>query len=140
MGIISLSPFRVPLLNTVVLLGSGATVTWSHHEILCGNYKNAIISLFLTVVLGFFFTYLQVNEYYETRFSLSDNVYGTTFFVATGFHGLHVIIGRVFLLVCTLRMYLRHFTIRHHFGFEAAAWYWHFVDVVWLFLYVSIYW
>ncbi len=139
-GINRLSPWGVPLLNTVVLLSSGVTVTWSHHSLLVGYYKEALISLAFTVILGIYFTFLQAIEYLETRFSLRDRVYGTTFFVATGFHGLHVLIGTSFLLVCLLRHIFLHFTNTHHLGFEAAAWYWHFVDVVWLFLFVSIYW
>nr|YP_009473057.1 cytochrome c oxidase subunit III [Oreolalax multipunctatus]AUN45277.1 cytochrome c oxidase subunit III [Oreolalax multipunctatus] len=139
-GIIALDPFEVPLLNTAVLLASGVTVTWTHHSIMEGNRKEAIQSLTLTTLLGLYFTILQAMEYYEAPFTIAEGVYGSTFFVATGFHGLHVIIGSLFLSVCLLRLSLHHFTTSHHFGFEAAAWYWHFVDVVWLFLYVSIYW
>nr|YP_659570.1 cytochrome c oxidase subunit III [Ventrifossa garmani]BAE96403.1 cytochrome c oxidase subunit 3 [Ventrifossa garmani] len=139
-GISPLDPFEVPLLNTAVLLASGVTVTWTHHSIMAGERKQAIHSLFLTVILGMYFTFLQATEYFETSFTIADGVYGTTFFVATGFHGLHVIIGSTFLLVCLLRQIRHQFTSEHHLGFEAAAWYWHFVDVVWLFLYVSIYW
>nr|WNH37017.1 cytochrome c oxidase subunit III [Nezumia stelgidolepis]WNH38409.1 cytochrome c oxidase subunit III [Nezumia stelgidolepis] len=139
-GISPLDPFEVPLLNTAVLLASGVTVTWAHHSIMAGERKQAIHSLFLTVLLGFYFTFLQATEYFETSFTIADGVYGTTFFVATGFHGLHVIIGSTFLLVCLFRQVRHQFTSNHHLGFEAAAWYWHFVDVVWLFLYVSIYW
>nr|YP_009744368.1 cytochrome c oxidase subunit III [Cynoglossus roulei]QIE13322.1 cytochrome c oxidase subunit III [Cynoglossus roulei]QNO35769.1 cytochrome c oxidase subunit III [Cynoglossus roulei] len=139
-GITPLNPFEVPLLNTAVLLASGVTVTWAHHSIMAGRRKPAIHALFLTISLGFYFTLLQALEYYEAPFTIADGVYGSTFFVATGFHGLHVIIGSTFLLVCLLRQINYHFTPTHHFGFEAAAWYWHFVDVVWLFLYVSIYW
>lgn len=139
-GINPLSPWGVPLLNTVVLLSSGVTVTWAHHSLTAGLHQEASYSLFLTVVLGAYFTVLQASEYLETRFSLRDSVYGTTFFVATGFHGLHVLIGTTFLVVCLLRHLKQHFTVSHHTGFEAAAWYWHFVDVVWLFLFVSIYW
>nr|BAD89258.1 cytochrome c oxidase subunit 3 [Porichthys myriaster] len=139
-GITPLNPFEVPLLNTAVLLASGVTVTWAHHSLTQGNRKEAIQSLTLTILLGFYFTILQAVEYYEAPFTIADGVYGSTFFVATGFHGLHVIIGSTFLLVCLLRLVKYHFTTTHHFGFEAAAWYWHFVDVVWLFLFVSIYW
>nr|YP_007374566.1 cytochrome c oxidase subunit III [Boulengerula boulengeri]ACS37007.1 cytochrome c oxidase subunit III [Boulengerula boulengeri] len=139
-GILPLDPFEVPLLNTAVLLASGVTVTWAHHSIMYGNRKEAIHSLTLTVLLGLYFTILQATEYYEAPFTISDGIYGSTFFVATGFHGLHVIIGSTFLIVCLLRLIMYHFTLKHHFGFEAAAWYWHFVDVVWLFLFVSIYW
>nr|YP_097251.1 cytochrome c oxidase subunit III [Phaeognathus hubrichti]AAU20701.1 cytochrome c oxidase subunit III [Phaeognathus hubrichti] len=140
MGITPLDPFEVPLLNTAVLLASGVTVTWAHHSIMANNRKEAIQSLFLTIILGLYFTALQAMEYYEAPFAIADGVYGSTFFVATGFHGLHVIIGSLFLLTCLIRQINFHFTSNHHFGFEAAAWYWHFVDVVWLFLYVSIYW
>nr|YP_010276512.1 cytochrome c oxidase subunit III [Phylloscopus collybita]UHY39745.1 cytochrome c oxidase subunit III [Phylloscopus collybita]WCO10904.1 cytochrome c oxidase subunit III [Phylloscopus collybita]WCO10917.1 cytochrome c oxidase subunit III [Phylloscopus collybita]WCO10930.1 cytochrome c oxidase subunit III [Phylloscopus collybita]WCO10943.1 cytochrome c oxidase subunit III [Phylloscopus collybita] len=139
-GIKPLDPMEVPLLNTAILLASGVTVTWAHHSITEALRKQAIQALTLTVLLGFYFTALQAMEYYEAPFSIADGVYGSTFFVATGFHGLHVIIGTTFLLVCLLRLIKYHFTSGHHFGFEAAAWYWHFVDVVWLFLYVSIYW
>nr|YP_009180609.1 cytochrome c oxidase subunit III [Procambarus alleni]ALM30834.1 cytochrome c oxidase subunit 3 [Procambarus alleni] len=139
-GIQPFNPFGVPLLNTTILLSSGATVTWSHHAILNSNHKEALQSLMLTVMLGLYFTGLQAFEYVEASFSIADSIYGSTFFVATGFHGLHVIIGSSFLSVCLFRLYKCHFSSYHHFGFEAAAWYWHFVDVVWLFLYVFIYW
>nr|YP_010531696.1 cytochrome c oxidase subunit III [Aspidoscelis scalaris]YP_010531722.1 cytochrome c oxidase subunit III [Aspidoscelis laredoensis]UXX18615.1 cytochrome c oxidase subunit III [Aspidoscelis gularis]UXX18420.1 cytochrome c oxidase subunit III [Aspidoscelis scalaris]UXX18602.1 cytochrome c oxidase subunit III [Aspidoscelis laredoensis]UXX18628.1 cytochrome c oxidase subunit III [Aspidoscelis gularis]UXX18641.1 cytochrome c oxidase subunit III [Aspidoscelis gularis] len=139
-GIFPLNPMEVPLLNTAVLLASGITVTWAHHAIMSGKHKEATQALALTIILGLYFTLLQAMEYYEAPFTIADSVYGTTFFVATGFHGLHVIIGSSFLLICLLRQINHHFTMQHHFGFEAAAWYWHFVDVVWLFLYISIYW
>nr|YP_001905915.1 cytochrome c oxidase subunit III [Antedon mediterranea]CAL50592.1 cytochrome oxidase subunit III [Antedon mediterranea] len=139
-GITTLDPFLVPLLNTAVLLSSGVTITWSHHSLIEKNWFSAVQALFFTVLLGFYFTILQAWEYYDAPFNISDSVYGCTFFVATGFHGLHVIIGTTFLFVCLIRMVFYHFSNSHHFGFEAAAWYWHFVDVVWLFLYISIYW
>jgi len=139
-GITPLNPFLVPLLKTAVLLSSGVTITWSHHRILAGKRTEAVQALFLTVVLGIYFTILQAWEYIDAPFTIADSVYGSTFFVATGFHGLHVIIGTTFLLICLLRLSRHHFSTHHHFGFEAAAWYWHFVDVVWLFLYVCIYW
>nr|ASW34674.1 cytochrome c oxidase subunit III [Quedenfeldtia moerens] len=139
-GITPLDPFEVPLLNTAVLLASGVTVTWAHHAIMAGERKSALQALTLTIILGLYFTLLQAMEYLEAPFTISDSAYGTTFFVATGFHGLHVMIGTTFLMVCLLRHAKFHFTTNHHFGFEAAAWYWHFVDVVWLFLYISIYW
>nr|YP_009255834.1 cytochrome c oxidase subunit III [Anguis cephallonica]ANE20397.1 cytochrome c oxidase subunit III [Anguis cephallonica] len=139
-GVHALDPFEVPLLNTAVLLASGVTVTWAHHSIMENYQKEATQALSLTIILGLYFTALQAMEYYETPFTISDSVYGSTFFVATGFHGLHVMIGSTFLLICLIRQIKHHFTTHHHFGFEAAAWYWHFVDVVWLFLYVSIYW
>ena len=139
-GIDPLNPFSVPLLNTAILLSSGATVTWAHHSIVSGDKNEAVKGLSLTVVLGVLFTALQAFEYLEAPFCIADSVYGSTFFVATGFHGFHVIIGTIFLLVCLLRLNSSHFTRSHHLGFEAASWYWHFVDVVWLFLYVCIYW
>lgn len=139
-GITPLNPIEVPLLNTSVLLASGVSITWAHHSLIEGNRIHIIQALLITILLGLYFTLLQASEYYETPFTISDGVYGSTFFIATGFHGLHVIIGSTFLIVCFLRQLNYHFTSNHHFGFEAAAWYWHFVDVVWLFLYVSIYW
>nr|APX39958.1 cytochrome c oxidase subunit 3 [Chilotomina oberthuri] len=139
-GIITFNPLEIPLLNTMILLTSGLTVTWAHHSLMENNYSKAIQGLTLTVLLGIYFTALQGFEYIEAPFTISDSVYGSTFFMATGFHGLHVIIGTTFLTVCLIRLYLNHFSSIHHFGFEAAAWYWHFVDVVWLFLYISIYW
>lgn len=140
LGIQPFNPFQIPLLNTTILLSSGATVTWAHHAIIESNHTQAIQRLALTVILGFYFTALQAFEYIEASFTIADSVYGSTFFVATGFHGLHVIIGSSFLTICWIRLYNCHFSSNHHFGFEAAAWYWHFVDVVWLFLYVFIYW
>jgi len=135
-----LDPWKVPLLNTVILLTSGATVTWAHHAIVWGEKSQASIALIYTLVLAIVFTALQGFEYVTSPFSISDCVFGSTFFLATGFHGFHVFIGTCFLAVCFVRLYLNHFTREHHFGFEAAAWYWHFVDVVWLFLFLTIYW
>nr|YP_009112361.1 cytochrome c oxidase subunit III [Prays oleae]AIY61495.1 cytochrome c oxidase subunit III [Prays oleae] len=140
MNIMPFNPFHVPLLNTIILITSGITVTWAHHALMESNFTQTSQSLFLTVMLGFYFTILQAYEYIEAPFTISDSVYGSTFFMATGFHGLHVIIGTLFLLICLIRHINNHFSMNHHFGFEAAAWYWHFVDVVWLFLYISIYW
>nr|YP_010596282.1 cytochrome c oxidase subunit III [Tropiometra macrodiscus]WAJ60707.1 cytochrome c oxidase subunit 3 [Tropiometra macrodiscus] len=139
-GIYPLDPFLIPLLNTAVLLSSGVTITWSHHSIIENNWFSSVQGLFFTILLGLYFTGLQAWEYFDAPFTISDGVYGCTFFVATGFHGLHVIIGTTFLSVCFFRLLFYHFSDSHHFGFEAAAWYWHFVDVVWLFLYISIYW
>nr|YP_010265775.1 cytochrome c oxidase subunit III [Coquillettidia nigricans]UIS24529.1 cytochrome c oxidase subunit III [Coquillettidia nigricans] len=140
MGILPFNPFHIPLLNTSILLASGVTVTWAHHSLMEKNHSQTIQSLFFTVILGIYFSILQAYEYMEAPFTIADNIYGSTFFVATGFHGLHVLIGTTFLLICLLRLMNNHFSNKHHFGFEAAAWYWHFVDVVWLFLYISIYW
>nr|UKP88082.1 cytochrome c oxidase subunit 3 [Pseudoanthomastus sp. ANT288] len=139
-GVEGLDPFSVPLLNTAVLLSSGATVTWAHHAVVGGQRLEAIQALTCTVMLGVQFTALQIMEYYEAPFIISDSVYGSTFFIATGFHGFHVIIGTIFLAVCLARLISHHYTNYHHVGFEVASWYWHFVDVVWLFLYVCIYW
>lgn len=139
-GITPINPFRVPLLNTAVLLASGVTVTWAHHSLMEGKRTSAIQALSLTVALGIYFTFLQLGEYSAAPFSIADRIYGTTFFVSTGFHGAHVLIGTTFLSVCLIRTLLCHFSTGHHFGFEAAAWYWHFVDVVWICLYLSIYW
>nr|AND96621.1 cytochrome c oxidase subunit 3 [Euoniticellus intermedius] len=139
-GIIPFNPLQIPLLNTLILLTSGLTVTWAHHSLIENNYSQALQSLMLTVMLGIYFTILQAYEYIEAPFTIADSVYGSSFFMATGFHGIHVIIGTTFLLTCLIRHYYNHFSSIHHFGFEAAAWYWHFVDVVWLFLYITIYW
>jgi len=139
-GIAILNPWNVPLLNTVLLLSSGATVTWAHFAIIANNRREAILALCLTILFAIIFTALQGYEYYEAAFTIADGVYGSTFFMATGFHGFHVIIGTIFLTVSLIRLIKYHLTNLHHFGFEAAAWYWHFVDVVWLILFVSIYW
>nr|AML25619.1 cytochrome c oxidase subunit III [Staphylinidae sp. BMNH 1274669] len=139
-GIQTFNPMQIPLLNTLILLTSGLTVTWAHHSLMENNYQQTTQGLTLTVLLGFYFSLLQGYEYMEASFTISDAIYGASFFMATGFHGLHVLIGSTFLLVCLLRHLNNHFSSIHHFGFEAAAWYWHFVDVVWLFLYISIYW
>nr|QNE85769.1 cytochrome c oxidase subunit III [Helina impuncta] len=140
LGIIAFNPFQIPLLNTVILLTSGITVTWAHHSLMESNYSQTTQGLFFTVLLGIYFTMLQAYEYIEAPFTIADSVYGSTFFMATGFHGIHVLIGTTFLLICLIRHLNNHFSKNHHFGFEAAAWYWHFVDIVWLFLYISIYW
>nr|YP_010117202.1 cytochrome c oxidase subunit III [Downesia tarsata]QPM99430.1 cytochrome c oxidase subunit 3 [Downesia tarsata] len=140
MSIMPFNPIEIPFLNTLILLSSGLTVTWAHHSLMENNFNQTKISLILTVILGLYFSSLQLFEYMEAPFCISDSIYGSTFFMATGFHGLHVLIGTMFLLICLLRHLNYHFSKSHHFGFEAAAWYWHFVDVVWIFLYISIYW
>nr|BAO52249.1 cytochrome c oxidase subunit III [Megacopta cribraria] len=139
-GIKTFNPMEIPLTNTMILLCSGITVTWAHHSMMESKFSQVKISLIMTVILGVYFTTLQAFEYLESSFCISDSIYGASFFMATGFHGIHVIIGTTFLLVCLMRHLKFHFTSAHHVGFEAAAWYWHFVDVVWLFLYISIYW
>lgn len=136
----TLDPWKIPLLNTVLLLNSGFAVTWAHHAIILGDKTKACIALIITVVLAVIFTLLQRFEYLTAPFNISDGVYGSVFYMATGFHGAHVLIGTIFLAICLGRLYYNHFTREHHFGFEAAAWYWHFVDVVWLFLFITIYW
>ena len=139
LGILVFDPFGVPLLNTLVLVSSGVRVTWAHHSLIEGDHEETWSGLLITVLLGIYFTGLQGLEYYEATFSFSDGAFGSTFFIATGFHGLHVLVGTIFLLVCLIRHNNKEFSKNHHFGFEAAAWYWHFVDVVWLFLYFAIY-
>jgi cytochrome c oxidase subunit 3 len=138
-----LDPFGFPLLNTLILLCSGTTVTWAHHSLIHGDREGLKLGLLLTVLLGLLFTSIQAYEYMHAPFAFKQSsggtIYGSTFFMATGFHGFHVIVGTIFLTVCLIRAWKGDFTPRQHFGFEAAAWYWHFVDVVWLFLFVSIY-
>jgi cytochrome c oxidase subunit 3 len=132
--------FGLPFLMTMILLLSGCTVTWAHHAILEGKQKEATQALGISVGLGFVFLLFQIYEYGHVHFGFTDGIYASTFFMATGFHGFHVFVGTVFLAVCWIRMAKGHFTKEKHFGFEAAAWYWHFVDVVWLFLFVAVYW
>ncbi|HZF74312.1 MAG TPA: cytochrome c oxidase subunit 3 [Acetobacteraceae bacterium] len=139
-GIQTFDPFGLPFLNTMILLLSGCTVTWAHHALLHGDRKGLIQGLALTVFLGIAFTGFQIKEYMIAPFSFTGGVYPSTFYLATGFHGFHVFVGTVFLAVCLFRAMRGHFTPQRHFGFEAAAWYWHFVDVVWLFLFVAVYW
>ncbi|MEM6850991.1 MAG: cytochrome c oxidase subunit 3 [Pseudomonadota bacterium] len=142
-GVETLDPWHLPLINTLILLLSGTTVTWAHHAMIEGDRSGVIQGLWITVVLGAFFSVLQGIEYneaiHEGLFTFSGQIYGATFFMATGFHGFHVLVGTIFLAVCLVRTYLNQFTPERHFGFEAAAWYWHFVDVVWLFLFACIY-
>ena len=138
-GIHVIDPFELPLLNTLILLCSGTTVTWAHHALIHDDRESAKKGLWCTIVLGLLFSSIQVFEYWHAPFAFKGSVYGATFFMATGFHGFHVIVGTIFLAVCLKRIYNGDFTPGQHFGFEAAAWYWHFVDVVWLFLFVSIY-
>jgi heme/copper-type cytochrome/quinol oxidase subunit 3 len=131
--------YELPLVNTVVLLSSSVTVHWAHHALMRGNQKLAVNWLIATVVLGVLFTTLQGIEYSHAPFSFADGIYPSTFFMATGFHGFHVIIGTIFLFVCLIRAMKGHFKPDHHFGLVAASWYWHFVDAVWLFLFACIY-
>ena len=139
-GVETFDPFHLPLMNTMILLLSGCTVTWAHHALREGKRKQVIQGLWITVLLGLSFSLLQAYEYSHAAFGFADGIYSSTFFMATGFHGFHVIVGTIFLAVCLVRVYRGDFTPTQHFGFEAAAWYWHFVDVVWLFLFVCVYW
>ena len=139
-SILPIESVGIPLTNTFLLLSSGATVTWAHHAITSRSKKQSVISLLLTIILAIVFTMFQVLEYCEAAFTISDSVFGSCFYMATGFHGFHVFIGTVCLSISLIRLVLNHFTETHHFGFESAAWYWHFVDVVWLFLFIAVYW
>ena len=134
-----MDPFGFPLLNTLILLCSGTTVTWAHHALIHGDREGLKKGLMATIALGILFSFIQAYEYWEAPFGFADNIYTSAFFMATGFHGFHVIVGTIFLIVCLIRANKGHFTPQQHFGFEAAAWYWHFVDVVWLFLFICIY-
>jgi cytochrome c oxidase subunit III len=138
-GIETFNPWHLPLLNTLILLTSGTTVTWAHHALLHDDRQGLKWGLILTILLGLTFTCVQAYEYSHAPFHYAGHIYGATFFMATGFHGAHVIIGSIFLIVCLIRAFAGHFTSKQHLGFEFAAWYWHFVDVVWLFLFACIY-
>lgn len=135
-----IDPFDLPFMMTMILLLSGCTVTWAHHAVLEGKQNELVKALGLSVFLGVFFLGFQVYEYTHVTFGFTDGIYASTFYMATGFHGFHVLIGTIFLAVCWIRSMKGHFSVEKHFGFEAAAWYWHFVDVVWLFLFIAIYW
>ena len=139
-GITTFDPWHLPLINTLILLLSGCAATWAHHALVHENNRRDLKhGLILAVILGAIFTFFQAYEYSHAGFGFAGNIYGATFFMATGFHGFHVLIGTIFLLVCLIRVYKGHFTPEKHVGFEAAAWYWHFVDVVWLFLFAAVY-
>jgi cytochrome c oxidase subunit 3 len=138
-GVELFDPFHLPLFNTLILLTSGTTVTWAHHALIHNDRNGLKAGLWLTIILGALFTCVQVLEYSRAGFGFSGNIYGATFFMATGFHGFHVLVGTIFLTVCLIRAYVGNLTVKHHLGFEFAAWYWHFVDVVWLFLFAAIY-
>lgn len=139
-GVVPLNPMHVPLLNSLILVSSGLTITRAHIFFINSNKRKAMIWTSLTVILGIYFTILQILEYKTTPFSFTDSAYGSIFFLTTGFHGFHVIIGTILILVSLVRMYMNHFSRKRHLNFEMACWYWHFVDFVWLFLYISIYW
>lgn len=139
-GVVPFDPFSLPFLNTLILLTSGATITYAHHAVEKGDQKKVVQGLAWTVILGVIFTGLQAYEYGHAAFGFTDGIYSSTFYLATGFHGFHVIVGTIFLAVCWFRARAGHFEPDKHVGFQAAAWYWHFVDVVWLFLFCAIYW
>jgi len=139
-GIESINPFELPLLNTILLLSSGASVTYSHHALINKNRKGAISGLVITILFAAIFTICQGIEYSNAPFTIADGVYGSTFYMSTGFHGIHVILGTIMLTVSLIRLVQYHFTNTHHVGYESSILYWHFVDVVWLFLFVSVYW
>ncbi len=138
-GIEAIDPWHFPLINTLILLTSGTTVTWAHHSLLEGDRAGLKKGLLATILLGMLFTTIQAYEYIHAPFAFKNSIFGATFFMATGFHGFHVIVGTIFLLVCLFRANAGQFTPKQHLGFEFAAWYWHFVDVVWLFLFSVIY-
>lgn len=138
-GTVTFDPWDIPFMNTLILLLSGCTVTWAHYAILEKKQKDAVTALWLTVILGISFTLMQAYEYMHAQFGFKDGIYSSTFYMATGFHGFHVIVGTIFLTVCLIRAKRGQFNIQHHLGFEFAAWYWHFVDVVWLFLFACVY-
>jgi len=139
LGIEAINPFELPLLNTVLLLSSGITVTYAHHALIGGDRKGAIYGLIATLILAIVFTIFQGVEYSVSSFTISDGIFGSCFYFGTGFHGLHVIVGTLFLAVGLWRLVAYHLTDSHHQGYEGAILYWHFVDVVWLFLYISVY-
>lgn len=133
-------PIDTPLLNTIILLTSGISITWRHWRILNKSLKERKLSLILTSTLGIYFSYLQFSEYSEASFCINDSSFGGIFFIITGFHGIHVIIGTLFITISIYRLNSLQFSNKHHFGFEASSWYWHFVDVIWLFVYIFLYW
>jgi cytochrome c oxidase subunit 3 len=137
--VLPIDAFDLPLLMTMILLLSGCAVTWAHHAIIEGKNADAVAGTGIAALLGLFFLGFQAYEYLHAHFGFKEGVYASTFYMATGFHGFHVVVGTIFLVVTWLRAKKGHFTADRHFGFEAAAWYWHFVDVVWLFLFIAIY-
>jgi len=138
-SILTVNPWLIPLLNTVLLLISGSTLTWSHAALVDGSRLETITGLILTIVYAIFFTSFQLFEYIKAPFHISDGVYGSTFYMLTGLHGFHVFVGTILLSVTLWRVLRNHFTTERHIGYESAAWYWHFVDVVWIFLFLVIY-
>nr|YP_009500693.1 cytochrome c oxidase subunit 3 [Anoeconeossa unicornuta]AWU48836.1 cytochrome c oxidase subunit 3 [Anoeconeossa unicornuta] len=134
------NPLHIPLMNTIILLSSGVSVSWAHSSMSMNNWTQTKNSLLLTIILGLYFSLLQMYEYMDSSFCISDSVYGSSFFITTGFHGIHVIVGTLFLIHSFIRLSKLHFSSNHHVGLEMAIWYWHFVDIVWLFVYTFMYW
>lgn len=139
-GIVTFNPLEVPFLNTCILLLSGATITFTHHSLITGDLVKVTLGFLETLLCAVFFTIFQLDEYLTAPFTISDGIYGSVFYMITGLHGFHVIVGTIFIFIMFIRYLRRHFTRQHHLGFEFAAWYWHFVDVVWLYVYIIIYW
>ena len=136
----AMKPWGLPAINTLLLLTSGVTLTWAHWGLMKNKRNQIILGLVLTIALGSAFMYLQYEEYAEAAFTIKSGIYGATFYMLTGFHGLHVTMGTIMLAIILFRVLKGHFNSHDHFGFEAVAWYWHFVDVVWLFLFIFVYW
>lgn len=134
------NPTEIPLLNTIVLISSGARITWAHNRLLNNKLNESVKAIKFTILLGIYFSMLQLLEYKQSQFTITDSVYGRLFFISTGFHGIHVLIGTTIILLTIFFLKKIHFSSKQHLRFETTAWYWHFVDVVWLFLYLSIYW
>nr|DBA43876.1 TPA_asm: COX3 [Bombus polaris] len=133
------NPFEIPLLNSIILIMSGFTVTLSHYNLLNNKFKSSILTLMITIILGLYFNFMQVFEYYNSFFCINDSIYGSIFYLSTGFHGIHVLIGTFMLSISLIRMMNSHFSMIHHMNFEFSIWYWHFVDVIWLFIYMFYY-
>jgi cytochrome c oxidase subunit 3 len=138
-GITPIPVYEFPLFNTILLIVSGFGITWAHRGIAIGSYSHSIDAFLVTIFLGFFFVFLQMFEYYEAAYNISDSVYGSTFYMLTGLHGMHVIVGASFITICFVRLLKNHYLINHYLGFVFAIWYWHFVDVVWIVLFLSVY-
>jgi len=138
-GLHTLDFGALPLLNTVILLSSGVTITYAHRAIVFGDFRKTALGLIFTILYGIVFTFLQKWEYDSATFSINDSVYGSIFYMTTGFHGVHVFIGTLFLFICLIRHFYHHFFKNHHVGFLCAVWYWHFVDIVWIFLFLCVY-
>jgi len=138
-GLSYIYPYHYPLFNTALLIISGLAITWAHKAFAVGSYKESIDSLIWTLLLGFFFVFLQSMEYYAAAYNFSDGIYAATFYTLTGLHGFHVIVGALFILICFFRLLSQHFLKNHYLGFVCAIWYWHFVDAVWIFLFLTVY-